>query len=233
MKGHLCTELVALAAVLAGCSSAPVEVAGPDAAVAVDAAPPRALVEDDVQRMLTGRFDSKDQAAEDKTYFEISLEVCRVDAPEIGPRVLYVEQARVGSAPYRQRIYVIEGKGPTTAISRVFELKSLKGWTGACSRPTATVTAAEVEEKVGCAVEMHATKDGFEGATGDFVWTGAAFEKSPNGVKCPSDLNGATYASSTVRLTNTEMVSWDRGYTAADKQVWGATAGGYRFVRRP
>ena len=224
-------------AALAGCSAAAAvpeaqSEAGVDAGMAPKDAAPPARVEDDLQRLLSGKFDSKDQAKEDKTYFEISLDVCRVDAPELGQRVLYVEQARVGSAPYRQRIYVIEGKGAAVATSRVFEMKALQGWAGTCSRPTRTVAAAEVEEKVGCAVEMHAVAGGFQGATGDFRWTGSAFEKNPGGMKCPSDLNGASYASSTVELNEQGMVSWDRGYTDAEKQVWGATAGGYKFVRR-
>jgi len=233
MRARISQAIVA--ALLVGCSAAEVTSTATDAGAeaTVDAAPPPPSAEGELERLLTGRFDSKDQAAQDKTYFEISLEVCRVDAPELGSRVLYVEQARVGSAPYRQRLYVIEGRGPSVAVSRVFELKSLKGWAGACARPTATVTAAEAEEKAGCAVEMHRVANGFLGATGDFRWNGSTFEKDPSGVKCPSDLNGASYASSTVTLEESEMVSWDRGYSAEEKQVWGATAGGYRFVRRP
>jgi hypothetical protein len=28
------------------------------------------------------------------------------------------------------------------------------------------------------------------------------------------------------------MLSWDRGYNADGKQVWGAEKGGYRFVKK-
>lgn len=198
-------------------------------------APRGPLVEDELTRLLSGRFDSKDQAAKDKTYFEITLHICRIDAPEIGPRVLYVEQARPPAAPYRQRLYVIDRKDASTAVSRVFELRTPKAWVGACEdmKPR-TAVPTDAEEKSGCGVEMHLVSPGvFEGATGDFKWNGGTFAKDPTGQKCPSDLNGASYASSTVRLTEAELLSWDRGLTSEEKQVWGATAGGYHFLRRP
>ncbi len=239
MHAMMRSTLVFVALVSCACSTTlgvvPPEDAGVDAAVGIDAAPATPAVEDELARLLTGRFDSKDQAAQDKTYFEITLEVCKVEAPELGPRVLYVEQARPPSAPYRQRLYVIDRKDSTTAVSRVFELRTPKTWVGACAeaKPRSAVPA-DAEEKLGCGVELHAIAKGqFQGATGDFKWNGSSFSKDPSGSKCPSDLNGASYASSTVTLTETELLSWDRGFTTDEKQVWGATAGGYRFIRRP
>lgn len=226
--------LAALALAGTACSStAATDPAPAPSGTLPEAAPPaRPAVEAELARFLTGSFDSKDQAASDKSYFEISLEICPIDAKEIGERVLYVEQARVGSAPYRQRLYVIDRKDETTAVSRVFELKAPKSWVGACAREERKASPADADEKVGCSVEMHLVGDAFEGATPDLAWTGSSFEKSQGKVRCPSELNGATYASSTVRLEENLMVSWDRGYDDAGKQVWGATAGGYRFVRR-
>lgn len=228
------TALVALAFAGVACSStvATDPAPAPSETVPEAAAPTRPTVEAELARFLTGSFDSKDQAASDKSYFEISLEICPIDAKEIGERVLYVEQARVGSAPYRQRLYVIDRKDETTAVSRVFELKAPKSWVGACAREERKASPADADEKIGCSVEMHRVGDAFEGATPDLTWTGSTFEKSKGNVRCPSELNGATYASSTVRLEENLMVSWDRGYDDAGKQVWGATAGGYRFVRR-
>jgi hypothetical protein len=40
------------------------------------------------------------------------------------------------------------------------------------------------------------------------------------------------YATSTVRLFADKFVSWDRGYDASGKPVWGAVEGGYVFERR-
>ncbi len=236
----LVLSLGAPAACLVACGSTPAEApaspspsdAGSGDAPSRDAGP---TAEGELERLLTGRFDSKDQAAKDPTYFEIQLAICKADVPELGPRVLYVEQARMDSLtkPYRQRLYVIERKDAQTAVSRVFELKAPKTWIGACDRGAPPeAKAADAEEKPGCAVEMHLAGGAFTGATGDLVWNGTTFQKSPSGPRCPSELNGATYASSTVTLTETELLSWDRGFDANDKQVWGATAGGYRFLRR-
>jgi hypothetical protein len=231
--------VVASAMVLVGCSSsdatAPRADAPTDAGVAETSSAP--LVEAELERLLTGRFDSADQASSDKAYFAISLRICKVTSSELGPRVLYVEQARMETLgkPYRQRLYVIERRDERTAVSQVLELTSPKDWVGACDEPSPrSVTKAESVERPGCAVILKRQADGsFVGSTADLEWNGSAFEKSNGGVRCASDLNGATYASSEVTLDEGGLLSWDRGFDDAGKQVWGATAGGYRFVRRP
>ncbi len=179
-------------------------------------------------RYLTGRFDSKDQADADEDYFAIQLHVCPVQAPEIGERVLYVEQAAMSALdkPYRQRLYVLEpvrGKdGASTAntvISRIFTLSDAKSAIGLCQRPGPhRYTAAEAEERVGCAVTM--------------TWNGQRFAGSSDGNACPSNLRGSSYATVEVTLTDSLLESWDRGYDQSGKQVWGAEKGPYKFVRR-
>lgn len=224
---------------LGGCSSteatAPRSDSPSDAGTVETSSAPS--VEAELERLLTGRFDSVDQANADKSYFAISLRICKVTSSDLGPRVLYVEQARMETLgkPYRQRIYVIERRDERTAASQVLELASPKDWVGACDEPSVrSVTKAESVEKPGCTVVLRRQGDGsFVGSTADLEWNGSTFEKSSSGVRCGSDLNGATYASSEVTLDEAGLLSWDRGYDDAGKQVWGATAGGYRFVRRP
>ncbi len=171
---------------------------------------------------LTGRFDSSEQAAANPTYFAIQLETCPVAAPGLGERVLYVEQARMDllDSPYRQRLYVVEaGEGPEV-ISRVFELATPASWIGACgeSEPRG-VTPDDVTERAGCAV--HLTRSGLDGFVG-----------GTQGTECESSLNGASYATSEVSLSAADLESWDRGFDADGAQVWGATAGPYRFIRQ-
>lgn len=222
-----------------GCSSteptgASVDSPSDAGAVEASSAP---VVEAELERLLTGTFDSVDQANADKAYFAISLRICKVSSSDLGPRVLYVEQARMETLgkPYRQRLYVIERRDERTAVSQVLELTSPKDWVGACDEASPrSVTKAESVERPGCAVVLHRQTDGsFVGSTADLEWNGSSFEKSTSGVRCASDLNGATYASSEVTLDQAGLLSWDRGFDDAGKQVWGATAGGYRFVRRP
>ena len=47
-----------------------------------------------------------------------------------------------------------------------------------------------------------------------------------------SDLQGAAYAVSEAIISPQGLLTWDRGFDAAGKQVWGATKGGYDFVRQ-
>ncbi len=175
-------------------------------------------------RLLAGTFDSSDQAARDGEYRTIHLAICPVEAPELGARVLYVEQAVAGALdrPYRQRLYVVEpGADAAEARSRVFELRAPAAATGTCARPLARFTAAEVEERAGCAVTLRWDAEG------------ARFQGATAGRGCTSKLRGAAYATSEVTLDAARLVSWDRGYDSTGRQVWGADRGPYEFVRRP
>ena len=178
---------------------------------------------DTLQTYLTGKFDSEAQSLSDPTYYAVQLWTCAVNAPTIGERVLYVEQALLDSLaqPYRQRLYVVEpGVNPATdAVSRVFELAAPNGFVGWCQSPLAAeITADQAFEREGCRVEM--------------TWLGDHFEGATPGKACLSDLQGATYATSEVEAYADRIESWDRGWDATDQQVWGATAGPYIFDRK-
>ncbi|MBW2525072.1 MAG: chromophore lyase CpcT/CpeT [Deltaproteobacteria bacterium] len=201
---------------LAACSSDPAEESAPPNASAPNAA-------EQVEQLLTGRFDSSAQAAMNPTFYAVQLVTCPAVAPELGPRVLYVEQALVDqpSAPYRQRLYVIEPGPESTvdAVSRVFELVDPGAYVGRCDQgEPLSVVAAEAVERQGCRVELTAVEERFEGST--------------PGNECLSDFQGASYATSEVTLFETHIVSWDRGFDDEGEQVWGATAGGYVFDRK-
>jgi hypothetical protein len=181
---------------------------------------------------LTGRFDSKDQAARDGDYREISLEICEVSSA-LGPRSLYVEQAVIGTAPYRQRLYVIEAIDGSSARSLVYELQDPKAAIGLCARTQKpSFKAEDAVPRPGCYVEMYWVDDHFQGHTPDHAWDGNKFVPNPDGERCASSLQGASYAASSVELRQELLRSWDQGFDAKGKQVWGATKGGYEFVRR-
>jgi hypothetical protein len=178
---------------------------------------------DTFEAYLTGRFDSTAQAAKDPSYFEIQVRTCKIDLPALGPRVLYIEQARMDTLaqPYRQRIYVLEsGKDPAKdVVSRIFELKNPGKYIGLCDKdPMPAVPASQAEEKLGCSVFM--------------AWDGAQFVGGTEGQGCASSLNGASYTTSEVTLDAEGFISWDRGYDQGGKQVWGAVKGGYIFDRK-
>lgn len=196
-----------------------VDAVAPVDQAAADVETPEARA-DRAYRALLGRFDSGDQAMRDPRYLAIQLLTCAVAVPDFGPRVMYVEQARADALamPYRQRLYVVEPDGDGVR-SRVFEFNNPAMFVGLCRDPgAADVRVDDVVERAGCAVSLRVVGNRFEGGT--------------TGQDCASTLMGASWASSEVVLREDGLDSWDRGYNAQGRQVWGATAGAYRFVRR-
>ncbi|MFW5739779.1 MAG: chromophore lyase CpcT/CpeT [Myxococcota bacterium] len=172
---------------------------------------------------LAGRFDSEAQSQQDYSYYPIQLIMCPVDMPDVGERVLYVEQAVMSSPnqPYRQRLYVVEPLDPpaTRAVSKVYELHNPGQAVGWCDDlDSLSLTAADVSEKEGCGVEME--------------WMGDHFEGGTVGTDCVSTHQGASYTTSEVVITDEQLTSWDRGYDDQGNQVWGATKGPYVFDRK-
>jgi CpeT protein len=172
-------------------------------------------------QLLQGRFDTTAQAMMDPRFRDVTLAICRVSIPALAPHALYVEQAIRGSAPYRQRLYVLGSgaNGATQAISRVFEFNEPSSVVGLCDMDGVQMFSPEdVVERPGCTVTLDLQGDRFVGRT--------------DGRTCLSTLMGATYATTEITLSESSLDSWDRGYNAMDRQVWGSTAGAYRFARR-
>ncbi len=200
----------------------------PDDDTAGDTEPdPEALADDTADRLavwLEGDYDSLDQEAANYSYYGILLRMCRVDLPELGERVLYVEQALADepNQPYRQRLYRVVPIDASSAVSEVWQARrpgTERDLVGLCDDPTALeLVVDDFEERPGCGVTM--------------VWDGAGFSGSTDEDACESTLNGATYATAEVELTPELLTSWDRGYDADGAQVWGAVDGAYEFVRR-
>lgn len=172
--------------------------------------------------MLTGRFDSSAQAESSAAYFPVQLHTCPVDIPELGQRVLYVEQAMMDSldAPYRQRLYIVEpGDAEGEVISTVTELMEPERFVGLCAgADVPRINQYDAIARPGCEVYLRAEGEGFTGGT--------------EGNGCESTLQGANYATSEVTLTDTMLRSWDRGFDDAGNQRWGATQGPYVFDRK-
>ena len=182
-------------------------------------------VADEVAALLSGTFDSKAQAEANPDGFRaVRLVSVRVPRSRLGSDspVLYLEQALVSTPdkPYRQRFYRIEETADGGVVSRIFEPKETLAVSGKWRDPSdlALYGPGDVTERIGCAVRLKKTAEGWEGGT--------------EGTNCPSALSGARYATSRVRLAPQRMESWDRGYDLEDRQVWGAKEGPYVFERR-
>lgn len=173
---------------------------------------------------MTGSFSSLEQAKQDPdNYREIELHMVPIwtDRPD-GPW-LYVEQAAATARdkPYRQRVYRLEAAEAGVLISRVYTLpEDPLRWAGQwkVEKPLADLKPEQLSERQGCEIELKRREDG-------------SFVGSTRGRACPSDLRGASYATSEVTITHNVLESWDRGYDAEGKQVWGAEKGPYRFVK--
>ena len=204
---------------LAGCGSMP---DAPDEVPAL-ADPPAPHVAQRAAELLAGRFDSSAQAAADARYFAVQLRACRIALPSLGEDVLYIEQAMLSATdqPYRQRVYVLTSPDDATVYSDVHELRGAERFVGLCDHADDERTLPppeDVQPMTGCRVTLHVDGDALVGAT--------------DGSACLNDHAGATYATSEVRLASNLISSWDRGYDAQGVQVWGATAGAYRFDRQ-
>lgn len=191
-------------------------------------ADPKAQVDADVARvaeLLTGWFDSVDQSiAAPDDFFEIRLVMVPIWPERTDGRWFYVEQAAMSALgrPYRQRVYHVHRDAAAALRSDVYTLPGDPLEHAACwtkSPVLGDVARETLELREGCSIVLEPDgPDAFRGAT--------------VGEGCASTLRDAAYATSEVRLTPGLLVSWDRGWTAAGEQAWGAVKGGYEFVRR-
>lgn len=175
-------------------------------------------------RWLGGSFSSAAQAAADTNYFDIRLRVVPAWTDRADGPWLYVEQATATAQdkPYRQRVYRLRDGGDGTFTSEVFALPGARRFAGAWrqAQPLAELTPDSLLVRDGCAVVLRReANDRFAGGT--------------VGQACASDLRGAAYATSEVTVGPDTIESWDRGFAADGTQAWGATGGGYVFVREP
>jgi hypothetical protein len=205
---------ISISLALLGCAAAPLR--DVPAATATAGDPAAAVAE-----MMRGHYDSRDQAAADTTYFPIALAMVPIWPERRDGHWLYVEQAMADTPdkPYRQRAYRVYNGEDGEVISEVYTFAAperfVQGWrTGSL----AGLREEMLQPRTGCAVHLRDSGQGWQGAT---VGNGCASERS-----------GAAYATAEVRLEAGRMTSWDRGFDAAGKQVWGATAGPYVFVKR-
>jgi CpeT protein len=176
-------------------------------------------------RMMEGSYNSAEQAANDKEYFDIRLHIARIwkERPESEGLYYYVEQATASAQqrPYRQRVYHLRTRKEDGKIeSVVYELPNPLRFTGQWKepKPLAMLTPDSLLARQGCAVVMR--------KSGRREYRGATI-----GQECLSSLRGAKYATTDVTITPKQLISWDRGFDDKGEQVWGAKFGGYIFKK--
>jgi len=172
---------------------------------------------------MVGSFSSKEQAEKDSSYLNIELEMVQIWEDRTDGPWIYIEQtdAKTKKKPYRQRVYQTKQRPDGKIESIVYSIPDPLRFAGDYKKdfPLLRLTPDSLLIREGCEVVLHRADDGyFEGGTID--------------KNCPSDLRGASYATSEVTIDKDKMITWDRGFDENGKQVWGATKGGYIFKKK-
>lgn len=171
---------------------------------------------------MSGHYTSAAQALDDSArFFELHLTTVPIWAERLDGPWLYVEQAAAWSLeqPYRQRVYHLVETADGVR-SDVYELPGDPHlFAGARGSPEdfGSLGPEELLLRDGCSIELRRTAEGFQGST--------------VGEGCASSLRGASSATSEVFVAVGILASWDRGFDPRGRQVWGATAGPYLFLR--
>lgn len=180
---------------------------------------------DTLESWMTGTFSSEAQSVQQpERFLNVRLVTVPIWPERRDGRWLYVEQALAEKPdqPYRQRIYRLSAASAGTLTSEVYTLPGDPLAYAGAWRDTARfnhLTPQLLTTREGCAITIawDESKREFRGATGE--------------TSCKSEHQGATYATSEVTIRPDMLISWDRGFDAAGNQVWGATMGGYQFVK--
>lgn len=172
--------------------------------------------------MLQGEYTSEAQAKEDSSYFNIYLAMYPIWTERKDGKWFYVEQAMAAKKekPYRQRVYQIKNGGLDTIISVIYSFNDPLNFAGAHldTKKLKLLTFDKLTSKIGCEVYMTKNAQGYEGGT--------------LGKNCSSTLKDAKYATTVITMTPIMLISWDRGFDEEGKQMWGATKGGYKFIKQ-
>jgi CpeT/CpcT family (DUF1001) len=173
-------------------------------------------------KMMAGTYNSAAQSKQDTDYFSINLVMHPIWQDRTDGKFMYVEQAMSSKLekPYRVRVYQLEHPSAGVFTSKIYMIKDEKSFFGLHkdAAKEKALTFDKIELKDGCTVTL-AEKSG--------VYTGGT-----DADKCPSSLRGAKYATTKITMKKGELVWWDQGFDAENKQIWGATKGGYVFVKQ-
>ena len=175
-----------------------------------------------VARAMAGDYSSTAQASGDADFDDITLRMVPVFQKRTDGHWLYVEQAMANDQmqPYRQRVYHLYLADDSTVATQVYEIRDPSRFAGAWAdiRKRSALTLYDLVDRPGCVILLRKQSDS--------TWAGGTSGKS-----CRSTVEGSSYATSEVTLYPEKLVTWDRGWNAADQQVWGAVKGGYEYVK--
>ncbi|MDX2097056.1 MAG: chromophore lyase CpcT/CpeT [Leptolyngbyaceae cyanobacterium bins.59] len=179
----------------------------------------------EVATRLIGVMELTSRPANNVSSSPIRMTTCSVKVMNGGTQedavFLYQEQAAVSSLdrPYRQRFLRIAPSATKTSVeSRSFRPNQLKAWVQFCDRlESDRVVIFQDLGSIVCSVYLKPSGGSYVGRT------------ATDG--CPANYRGAVRITNRIVLYNNGMETWDRGYDASGKKIWGAAEEAYQFRR--
>ncbi|MBW4418427.1 MAG: chromophore lyase CpcT/CpeT [Myxacorys californica WJT36-NPBG1] len=201
-----------------------------NAGYAVDVLSPEQQVRE-VSNRLIGVMSTAEQSAANPKIANVQMTTCAVSVKGVSdPKSVYLYQEQAINAaqnsgaaqfgkPYRQRFLQLSPNAANGSVrSLSFRPAEATRWIGLCNRPeSARVVQLQDVGKPTCAVFLKQSGDAYIGRT------------PING--CPSNVRGAVRVTNYIELERNRMNTYDRGYDANGKQVWGAKEGAYQFKK--
>lgn len=182
---------------------------------------------EDVAQRLEGIMDTSARARVNPNAANVRMTACRVSVDNNSQRAnksnkpifLYQEQALSSelNKPYRQRFLEISSvNNGRTVRSLSYKPADPASFANFCNRPVTerSVRLTDIGKPV-CTVYLTRSGENYIGVT------------PTQG--CPANVRGAVRITNTIFLSETGMNTWDRGFDANGKQVWGAKAESYEF----
>ncbi len=178
---------------------------------------------DRLANMMTGVFSSASQAAADPDNFQDTrLIMLPIWTTRTDGHWLYVEKA-LGvreDIPYKQRVYHLYMRQDQKLVCDIYQLpgdplkyagarRDLSAFSGLT--PDSLITMAD------CRILFTLQADG-------------GFSGQTEGKGCDGGLPGSRYTITELTISDSVLVSWEKGFNDSGKQVWGGAAG-YRYIK--
>jgi hypothetical protein len=171
---------------------------------------------------MTGAFKGQGPAEAEFNSKDTRLQMVQIWEARRDGYWLYREQANIINLeqPYLQRVYHLNRAEDGPIKIDVYQLVDPLRFVGAWKKKELLVelTPSFLVEKEGCSIILKKENES--------TFVGSTVDKD-----CPSSEAGAAYATTEVKITETELYSWERGFDANDDLVWGPEARGYIFTK--
>ncbi len=180
----------------------------------------------EVAALLSGKMDTSAQAIANPKAPNVQMTTCRIGlVTQTEPQSIYLYQEQAMSTtldkPYRQRFLQISPSRLSQSVrSRSFKPADPTRWSGFCNVTPSlerTVNLSDLGTPI-CNVFLKQVGTSYLGNT------------PIDG--CPANVRGAVRITNHIELTANGMNTWDRGFDAQGKQVWGAKKESYQFRRQ-